>query len=191
MLATPYDANREIVKLQDVAPIMRKAQIAIEDSRFYEHGGIDVRGTARALATNVAGGGVSQGGSSITQQYVKLMLLEKALRDGDKQAANDAIAVSYSRKLQELKYALDVEKTMSKNQILEGTSTSPTTVTLPTASRPRASTISPFRPRTWTWRGPPPSPVWCRTPARPTRATTPSARRSVETSSSTGCWSWG
>ncbi|WP_068399092.1 transglycosylase domain-containing protein [Kribbia dieselivorans] len=120
VLATPYDANREIVKLQDVAPIMRKAQIAIEDSRFYEHGGIDVRGTARALATNVAGGGVSQGGSSITQQYVKLMLLEKALRDGDKQAANQAVAVSYSRKLQELKYALNVEKTMSKNQILEG-----------------------------------------------------------------------
>jgi len=60
-LATPYEENRVIVPLANVAPIMRKAQVAIEDSRFYEHGGVDVRGVVRALASNAAGTTV-QGG---------------------------------------------------------------------------------------------------------------------------------
>lgn len=119
-LATPYESNRVIVPLKKIAPVMRKAQIAIEDSRFEEHGGIDVRGTARALVTNAAGGGVTQGGSSITQQYVKMMLVEKALQKGDEKGAARAKEKSYARKLQEMKYALNVEKTMSKKQILQG-----------------------------------------------------------------------
>ena len=56
---------------------MRKAIIAIEDSRFYEHGGIDLRGTMRAFVNNQAGEDV-QGGSTLTQQYVKHVLLEAA-----------------------------------------------------------------------------------------------------------------
>ncbi|MGE9807274.1 MULTISPECIES: transglycosylase domain-containing protein [unclassified Janibacter] len=120
VVATPYDTNRITVKLNQVAPIMRKAQIAIEDSRFYEHGGIDIRGTARALATNLGSGGVTQGGSSLTQQYVKIMLQEKALSAGDNEAAAAAVSKSYSRKLQELKYALNIEKSMTKDQILIG-----------------------------------------------------------------------
>ncbi len=118
-LATPYDENRIIVPLTKVAPIMQKAQIAIEDSRFYEHGGLDIRGTLRALVNNVAGGS-TQGGSSLTQQYVKITLQEKALRNNDKDAAQAAVAETYSRKIQELKYALDLEKTLTKKQILEG-----------------------------------------------------------------------
>ena len=48
LIATPYDENRIIVPLTQVAPIMRQAQVAIEDSRFYEHGGVDPQGMARA-----------------------------------------------------------------------------------------------------------------------------------------------
>ncbi|KRE39534.1 hypothetical protein ASG73_04290 [Janibacter sp. Soil728] len=119
LLATPYDANRIVVPLSKVSPWMRKAQLAIEDSRFYEHGGIDVRGTLRALVSN-ASSGQTQGGSSITQQYVKLMLQEKAVREDDQEAVRAATEQTYSRKLQELKYALNVEKTHTKDQILGG-----------------------------------------------------------------------
>lgn len=119
VLATPYDANRVVVPLNKVAPIMRKAQLAIEDSRFYEHGGMDIRGTMRAFVNNL-GSDSTQGGSSITQQYVKIMEQEKALRNDDKEAAAAAIAPTYSRKVQQMKYALSIEKTMTKDQILSG-----------------------------------------------------------------------
>src|SRR5699024_9714498 len=89
LLATPYDANRIVVPLDEISPWMRKAQLAIEDSRFYEHGGIDVRGTLRALVSN-ASSGQTQGGSSITQQYVKMMLVEQASRQDDQEAMQEA-----------------------------------------------------------------------------------------------------
>lgn len=117
LLATPYDENRIVVPLKEISPWMRKAQLAIEDSRFYEHGGIDVRGTMRALVSN-ASAGQTQGGSSITQQYVKLMLIEKAKREDDQEGIAAATEQTYSRKLQELKFALNVEKTHTKDQIL-------------------------------------------------------------------------
>jgi membrane peptidoglycan carboxypeptidase len=56
LIATPYDENRIIVPLAQIAPVMRQAQIAIEDSRFYEHGGIDPQGVGRALVSNLRGG---------------------------------------------------------------------------------------------------------------------------------------
>ena len=77
-IATFYYENRVDVPLNKVAPVMRKAIVAIEDSRFYEHGGLDVKGTVRALASNLAAGQVAQGGSGITQQYVKNVLIETA-----------------------------------------------------------------------------------------------------------------
>ncbi len=117
LLATPYDKNRVVVPLKKISPWMQKAQLAIEDSRFYEHGGLDIRGTLRALVSNATSGS-TQGGSSITQQYVKLMMQEKALRKGNQEAAQDAVAQTYSRKLEELKYAINVEKTHTKDQIL-------------------------------------------------------------------------
>ncbi|GMA86531.1 hypothetical protein GCM10025868_17810 [Angustibacter aerolatus] len=68
-LATFYSENRIIVPLNKVAPIMRKAQVAIEDTRFYTHGGVDPRGLARAVVSNASGD--QQGASTLTQQYVK------------------------------------------------------------------------------------------------------------------------
>ncbi len=119
ILATPQEENRIIVNLKDVAPIMQKAQIAIEDSRFYEHGGVDPRGIARAMVSN-AQGGDTQGASTLTQQYVKLTLQENALRNNDEEAAKAAVRVSAARKVQEIKYAVTLEKEMTKDQILQG-----------------------------------------------------------------------
>src|SRR5690348_4762736 len=119
VLATPQEENRVIVRLDQVAPIMRKAQVAIEDSRFYEHGGVDPRGITRAFVSNVQGHDV-QGASTLTQQYVKLTLQENALRNNDKAAADAAVRVSAARKIQEIKYAVTLEKEMTKDQILQG-----------------------------------------------------------------------
>ena len=119
LIATPYDENRIIVPLAQIAPVMRQAQIAIEDSRFYQHGGIDPLGVSRAFISNLAGGN-TQGASTLTQQYVKITLQENALRNHDTAAAAAATAKSYTRKLQELKYAITLEKNLTKNQILEG-----------------------------------------------------------------------
>ncbi len=114
-IAQFYDQYREIVDIGQVAPIMRTAIVAIEDDRFYQHGAIDLEGTIRALAANLNAGGVAQGGSSITQQYVKQVLLNSATTDEAKAAA---LAPSYVRKLNELRYALSVEEKYSKDQIL-------------------------------------------------------------------------
>ena len=73
-----YDENRINVSLTQVSRTMVKSIVAIEDYRFYEHGALDLKGTLRALVTNQASGGVVQGGSSITQQMVKLTLVSQA-----------------------------------------------------------------------------------------------------------------
>jgi len=119
LIATPYDENRIIVPLSKIAPVMQQAQIAIEDSRFYEHGGVDPQGVGRAFISNL-GGGNTQGASTLTQQYVKITLQENCLNKKDKKCAAAATAKSYTRKLQELKYAITLEKNLTKNQILEG-----------------------------------------------------------------------
>ena len=122
LIATFFLENRVSVPLSDVAPVMRKAVIAIEDARFYEHGGIDMRGTLRAFINNQTGEDV-QGGSTLTQQYVKQVLLAKAqtIKNPKKRAAEMKAATeqSYSRKLRELRYAVAIEDKYSKRQILE------------------------------------------------------------------------
>ena len=118
VIATPYDENRIIVPLAQIAPIMQQAAIAIEDSRFYEHNGLDLRGLSRAVVSNLQSESV-QGASTITQQYVKIALQEAALKRGDTEAAQAATAVSLDRKVQELKYAMSLENELSKEQILE------------------------------------------------------------------------
>ncbi|WP_214107571.1 transglycosylase domain-containing protein [Acrocarpospora catenulata] len=115
-IAQFYDQYREVVTLDRIADIMQVAIISIEDSRFYEHGAIDPEGTLRALAANLRSGGVSQGGSTLTQQYVKQVLLNAATT---KEEQEKALEASYSRKLIELRYALAVERKYSKDQILE------------------------------------------------------------------------
>lgn len=119
LITTPYDENRIIVPLKAISKTMQNAQIAIEDSRFREHGGVDPRGITRALVSNFQGGD-TQGASTLTQQYVKITLQENALRNNDKAAAQAATAKTYTRKLQELKYAITLEKQLTKDQILEG-----------------------------------------------------------------------
>lgn len=118
VLASFYDENREYVPLDKIAPIMQKAQVAIEDNRFYEHGAIDLVGTARALVTNLASS-ATQGGSTLTQQYVKQVRIEAAMAAGDEAAAQAAQEQTVSRKIQELRYAVAMEKKLSKDQILE------------------------------------------------------------------------
>ena len=118
-LAYFYDENRIPVKLKSIAPIMRQAQIAIEDHRFYEHGALDFKGTMRALVRNSAGDGITQGGSSITQQYVKMVQIEECQAKGDSQCVKDAQAPTMQRKIRELRYAIAMEKKFTKDEILE------------------------------------------------------------------------
>ncbi|MEU7001554.1 transglycosylase domain-containing protein [Nonomuraea sp. NPDC046570] len=115
-IAQFYAEYRKAVPLGRIAPVMRTAIVAIEDSRFYEHGVIDLEGTARALAKNLTSGRVSQGGSSITQQYVKQVLLNSASTEKEQNAALEA---SYTRKLRELRHAMAVEAKYSKDEVLE------------------------------------------------------------------------
>jgi membrane peptidoglycan carboxypeptidase len=110
-----YSQNRVSVSLDQIAPIMQQAIVAIEDFRFYEHGALDLEGTSRALVKNLTTGGVTQGGSSITQQYVKQVLYNTAISDKEKAAA---VAPTFSRKLNEIRYAMAIEKKYSKDEIL-------------------------------------------------------------------------
>jgi membrane peptidoglycan carboxypeptidase len=112
-----YEQNRQYVTIDKIAPIMREAQVAIEDHRFYEHGAMDLTGTLRALVSTSQGN--TQGGSSITQQYVRMVLVEKADAAGDDAAKEAATENTVARKIRELRYAIAVEKEFSKDQILE------------------------------------------------------------------------
>ncbi|MBM7784688.1 transglycosylase domain-containing protein [Tenggerimyces flavus] len=116
VLATFYDENRINVSLDKISKPMQQAIVAVEDARFYEHGPLDLRGTMRALIRNQQGSGMQQGGSSITQQYVKLVLFESASTPAEQKAAIDE---TYERKLQELRFAVGLEEKYSKDQILE------------------------------------------------------------------------
>jgi membrane peptidoglycan carboxypeptidase len=115
-LATWYDQNRVNVRLDEVAPVMRRAILAIEDYRFYQHGALDMKGTLRAFITNQANSGVVQGGSSITQQMVKQTLVNQA---ETKEQIAAATADTYQRKWNELRYAIAFERNYSKDWILE------------------------------------------------------------------------
>ncbi len=116
VIATLADKNRVPVKLSQIAPIMQKAIVAIEDDRYFEHGALDLKGTLRALAVNQTEGSVQQGGSSITQQFIKMSLIEKANTPAEVEAAT---AATPQRKIAELRYAIAAEKEFSKNEILE------------------------------------------------------------------------
>ncbi|MFC6286867.1 transglycosylase domain-containing protein [Nocardioides sp. GCM10027113] len=115
-IATLYDENRINVPLHQISRTMVKAIVAIEDYRFYQHGALDLKGTLRALITNQANDGVVQGGSSITQQMVKLTLLSQAQTERERRAATDD---TYARKIRELRYAIAFEEKYSKDWILE------------------------------------------------------------------------
>lgn len=116
-LTTFYDDNRVYVPLSAISPIMQKAQVAVEDQRFFEHGALDLRGTIRALVRTSSGN--TQGGSTLTQQYVKLVLLDKAVKEEDKEAIAAAQNRTFARKILELRYAIALEQKLSKSEILE------------------------------------------------------------------------
>jgi membrane peptidoglycan carboxypeptidase len=115
-VATLYDENRINVPLSQISRKMVMSILAIEDYRFYQHGALDLKGTLRALVTNQSSGGVVQGGSSITQQMVKMTLLSQAKTAKERK---DATADTYARKLTELRYAIAFEQHYSKDWILE------------------------------------------------------------------------
>src|SRR5438270_11231683 len=110
-LAEFFTEDRVNVPLAQVAPIMQKAIIAIEDIRFFSHGAVDLQGTMRAALTNLGKGQTAQGGSTLTQQYVKNVLVAA----GDKHATTDTLA----RKVREARYAIALEHKLTKKQILE------------------------------------------------------------------------
>jgi penicillin-binding protein 1A len=102
----PAEENRQSVPLSRVSPWMQKATIAIEDRRFYRHGGIDVAGIARALWADLRAGRVEQGGSTITQQLVRNLY--------------DQRERTLERKLREACLAVKLDRAWSKDRILTG-----------------------------------------------------------------------
>ena len=118
-LALFYDENRIYRPLEKIAPVMRRAILAIEDHRFYEHGPVDLRGIARALLRNSVGEGQTEGGSTLTQQYVKMVRISTCEATGDAECTERAQAATVERKISELRYAIAVERQLSKDEILE------------------------------------------------------------------------
>ncbi len=99
-----------------IADTMKAAITAVEDKRFWDHHGVDWQGTMRALAKNIASGSVQQGASTITQQYVKNYLVHVAAdNDVERQEAQET---TIARKLREARIAVELERTMTKEEIL-------------------------------------------------------------------------
>ena len=98
------DESRVLVGTEDIAPIMRQAIVSVEDQRFFEHNGIDVRGIARALWQDVRQQGIVEGGSTITQQFVKNAYIRNER--------------TLARKVREAALAWQLEQRWSKDRIL-------------------------------------------------------------------------
>lgn len=115
-----WDQNREVVPLKSISKAMQQAVVAREDKRFFSHSGVDVQGVFRAFFQTYVKGGDQQGGSSLTQQYVKNMLIQQAEQDDDPIAQYHASEDTIARKLREMLIAVQVEKKYSKAEILQG-----------------------------------------------------------------------
>ncbi|MEV0085296.1 transglycosylase domain-containing protein [Saccharopolyspora sp. NPDC050642] len=113
-----FDQYRIETPPDQVSDTMKAAITAVEDKRFWDHGGVDWHGTMRALATNVSSGEAAQGASTITQQYVKNYLVHVAA-DSEVEAEK-AKESTIARKLREAKIAVELEHTMTKEEILTG-----------------------------------------------------------------------
>src|SRR3989344_1225490 len=99
------DVRRTVVPFAEIPRHMKNAVVAIEDSNFYNHNGIDLSGVFRAVVVNIFSGSLSQGGSTITQQLIKHALLTPEK--------------TFSRKIKEAVLALKIEKTFGKEEILD------------------------------------------------------------------------
>lgn len=118
-IATFYAENRVKVPLDQMSPFIRQAIVAIEDSRYYQHAGVDAQGIMRALTSNLTKG-TRQGASTLTQQYVTNVLNESRLSEGRPEDVVLSGQKTMGDKLREVKLALELEKRFSKDQILEG-----------------------------------------------------------------------
>jgi len=116
-IATLYDENRIVVPLSKISLLLQQAAVATEDSRFYQHHGVDLKGSVRAAVANSSAGDVQQGSSTITMQYVRNMLITSARSKKELEQARER---TLSRKLQEMRYAMAIEKKLNKQQILAG-----------------------------------------------------------------------
>jgi membrane peptidoglycan carboxypeptidase len=127
-IAYLYDQYRLPVTADQIAPTMKAAVISVEDRRFFEHHGVDWKGTMRALISNQAGEDV-QGASTLTQQYVKNYLINVVYRDQFGQTEEDpskkiererAQEQTVTRKMREARLSIQLEQSMSKEEILTG-----------------------------------------------------------------------
>jgi membrane peptidoglycan carboxypeptidase len=116
LLTMFYEEHRRPVPLTSMSKYVTQAIVASEDARFYDHNGVDPKGIARAFVANQQAGGVSQGASTLTMQYVRM-----ALRDGARtpREAIDATEQTPARKLREMRLAIELEKRISKEEILQ------------------------------------------------------------------------
>ncbi len=101
--------NRTVIDLAKIPEHMQHAVVAIEDERFYQHNGVDLKAILRAMVKNLSEGEITEGGSTITQQYVKQAII----------APGEIAEKSYERKLQEAALARQLEEHLSKDEILE------------------------------------------------------------------------
>lgn len=132
-LASFYEQNRVPVTYEQINPVVFDAVLSSEDKDYFSHGGINVGATTKALVDNLRGTD-DRGASTITQQYVKNVLIQECEQEADPasgtyaddlqqcwaDATNAVGAKGIERKLQEMRYALQIEKEYSKNDILLG-----------------------------------------------------------------------
>ncbi|RAX44596.1 penicillin-binding protein [Arthrobacter sp. AQ5-06] len=119
LIANLYEENRTKVALDQISPFMKEAIIAVEDGRFYEHGGVDTTGILRAMVSTARGN--KQGASTITQQYVNNVLNANLAAEGNTDDIKlNGVNKGVGDKLREMKLAIALEKEFSKEQILEG-----------------------------------------------------------------------
>ncbi|MFZ3451924.1 transglycosylase domain-containing protein [Arthrobacter sp. 7Tela_A1] len=117
LIATLYEENRQPVTLDQISPNMIDAMLAIEDDRYYEHGGVDLQGIFSAVVSNVTSDR-TRGASTITQQYVNNVIIDTNLQEGGEVVFSGQKTIG--DKLREVKLAIAVEKELSKEEILEG-----------------------------------------------------------------------
>lgn len=117
-MATIYAQNRIIKPLDEISLVMQQAVVATEDKRFYKHGAVDFEGISRAAVKTL--NGKQEGASTLTQQYVKNVLIDRAVRENKPIDIYDAKENSLARKAREAKLAIALEENMTKDEILEG-----------------------------------------------------------------------
>jgi membrane peptidoglycan carboxypeptidase len=116
LLTAFYEEHRRYTPITEISPYVQQAIVASEDARFYEHDGVDTKGIARAFVANTRSGTVEQGASTLTMQYVRMALRDSARTAAEVQAATEQTT---ARKLREARLAIEVEKQLSKAEILE------------------------------------------------------------------------